>query len=54
VQANGRIQILAGGGINPDNVARLVHDTDVREVHFSVKDAAKVRGVIRALQVKPS
>jgi copper homeostasis protein len=54
VQANGRIQILAGGGINPDNVARLVHDTDVREVHFSVKDADKVRGVIRALQVKPS
>jgi copper homeostasis protein len=54
VQANGRIEILAGGGINPDNVARLVHDTDVREVHFSVKDADKVRGVIRALQVKPS
>ena len=45
VQANGRIEILPGGGINAANVARLVHDTGVREVHFSVKDAEKVRAV---------
>jgi copper homeostasis protein len=48
-QAEGRIGILPGGGINADNVARLVQDTGVREVHFSVKDAEKVRGVVRAL-----
>jgi len=50
IQADRRIEILAGGGINENNVARLVHDTGVREVHFSVKDAEKVRGVVRALQ----
>ena len=49
VQARGRIEILPGGGINPNNVARLVQQTGVREVHFSVKDAEKVRGVIQAL-----
>jgi len=50
VQANGRIGILPGGGIDPANVARLVHDTGVREVHFSVQDAEKVRRVVRALK----
>ena len=49
-QANGRIGILAGGGIDPTNVARLVRDTAVREVHFSVQDAEKVRRVVRALK----
>jgi copper homeostasis protein len=49
IQADRRIEILAGGGIGGDNVARLVHDTGVREVHFSVKDAEKVRGVVRSL-----
>jgi len=50
VQAKGRIEILPGGGINPNNVARLVHQTGVREVHFSVKDAEKVRAVVRNLR----
>jgi len=50
VQANGRIEILPGGGITPNNVARLVQRTGVREVHFSVEDAEKVRGVMRALK----
>ena len=49
VQAKGRIGILPGGGINAHNVARLVQETGVQEVHFSVKDAEKVRGVVRAL-----
>jgi len=49
-QAQGRIEILAGGGIDGDNVARLVRDTGVREVHFSVKDAAKVKSVVRSLR----
>jgi copper homeostasis protein len=48
-QAKSRIIILPGGAITPNNVARLVQETGVREVHFSVEDAEKVRGVIRAL-----
>jgi copper homeostasis protein len=34
-QADGRIAILAGGGVNPANVAQLVARTGVREVHGS-------------------
>ena len=44
-QARGRIEILAGGGINADNVARVVQESGVREVHFSVKDKQKVLDV---------
>jgi len=50
VQASGRIEILAGGGISEKNVAALVRESGVREIHFSVKDAGKVRKVRRALQ----
>jgi len=50
VQAKGRIEIMPGGGINPNNVARLAQQTGVREVHFSVKDAEKVRAVVRNLR----
>jgi len=49
VQAKGRIGILPGGGIDATNVARLVRDTGVREVHFSVQEAEKVRAVLRNL-----
>ena len=49
-QAKGRIEILAGGGIDGHNMARLVRDTGVGEVHFSVRDAEKMGGVVRALQ----
>lgn len=48
-QARGRIAILPGGGIDPTNVARLVQETGVQEVHFSAKDAEKVRKVRLAL-----
>jgi len=34
-KADGRIAILAGGGVNPSNVAQLVARTRVREVHSS-------------------
>jgi copper homeostasis protein len=50
-QAKGRIEILAGGGINADNVARLVQESGVHEVHFSAADADKVRTVRRALEI---
>lgn len=46
-QAGGRIVILPGGGINASNIARLLRETAVREVHFSVRDAEKVRAVLR-------
>lgn len=47
--AGGRIEILAGGGIDESNVARLVRETGVREVHFSVTKSEKVREVVRVL-----
>lgn len=49
LQARGRITILAGGGINASNAARIVRETGVREIHFSVKDAQKVRDVLESL-----
>ena len=48
-QAKGRIEILAGGGIDADNVVRVIQDSGVKEVHFSVHDAEKVRQVRRIL-----
>jgi copper homeostasis protein len=50
-QAERRIEIVAGGGIEGGNVARLVKETGVREVHLSAKDAAKVRSVVESLSV---
>jgi len=48
--AAGRIGILAGGGINGDNVGALVRTSGVREVHLSTKDANKIRAVAEALR----
>jgi copper homeostasis protein len=48
-QARGRITVVAGGGINASNAARIVRETGVREIHFSVKDAQKVRDVLESL-----
>jgi len=36
-QANGRIKILAGSGVNSQNAADLIRMTDVSEVHSSCK-----------------
>jgi copper homeostasis protein len=49
-QAKGRIEILAGGGIDAANVAGLVRVSGVKEIHFSVRDADKVRQIIHALK----
>ena len=48
-QAKGRIGILPGGGIDARNVARLVRETGVNEVHFSVRDMEKVKAVRRSI-----
>jgi len=48
-QAQGQIEILAGGGVDGSNVARLVQETGVREVHFSVNDSEKVRKAVESL-----
>ena len=39
-QATGRISIMAGGGLNADNVADLIARTGVREVHASCSGPA--------------
>lgn len=36
-KANGRITIMAGAGINPDNVREIIDSTNVREVHASCR-----------------
>ncbi|MDR2465865.1 MAG: copper homeostasis protein CutC [Prevotellaceae bacterium] len=36
-QAAGRISLMAGSGVNPENVAELVESTGAREVHVSGK-----------------
>ncbi|TNM62300.1 copper homeostasis protein CutC [Aliirhizobium smilacinae] len=38
-QADGRISIMAGGGVLPDNVAEIVATTGVSEVHSSCRQA---------------
>ena len=48
--AAGRIGILAGGGINGDNVAGLVRTSGVRELHLSTKDANKIRCVVESVR----
>jgi copper homeostasis protein len=48
-QAGERIVIMAGGGITAANVAQLVRQTAVREIHFSVTSAQKVRDIRESL-----
>ncbi|MCB0655445.1 MAG: copper homeostasis protein CutC [Saprospiraceae bacterium] len=37
-QARGRIVLMAGSGIHPELVAPLIHDTGIRQVHYSAKN----------------
>ena len=46
--AAGRITILAGGGVRADNVAALVAESGVPEVHFSIAGAGDAGAVIAA------
>ena len=34
-QADGRIEIMAGSGVNAENVAKIVNDTEVSNIHFT-------------------
>lgn len=37
-QADGRIILLAGCGVNENNIARIASETDIREFHFSARE----------------
>lgn len=37
-QADGRIILLAGCGVNENNIARIASKTDIREFHFSARE----------------
>lgn len=54
-RAEGRIVILAGGGINGTNARRIVEGSGVAEVHVGVRrveDAEKIRAVRAALSAR--
>lgn len=46
-QAAGRIVVMAGGGITPSNVSRLVALTGVQEVHLSARSVVESKMVHR-------
>ena len=46
--AGGRLVVLAGGGVRADNVARLVAESGVPEVHFSFAGAGGVAATLAA------
>jgi copper homeostasis protein len=37
VQADGRIILLAGCGVNENNIRRIYQNTDIHEYHFSAR-----------------
>ena len=38
-QAQGRITLLAGSGVNEHNIQRIQRETGIREFHFSAREA---------------
>ncbi len=40
-QADGRITLLAGCGVNERNIARIAHETGIHEFHFSARESVK-------------
>ena len=42
-QAQGRITLLAGCGVNESNIANIYQQTGIREYHFSAREAFKSR-----------
>jgi copper homeostasis protein len=49
--AGDRITILAGGGVRADNVAQLIAESGVSEVHFSAAGAGRVDTTIAAARL---
>ena len=50
-QSRGRLEILAGGGIGPANLAAIVRQSGCRQVHASLRGRAEPVSSIRASQV---
>ncbi len=48
-RASGRVAIMVGGGIRPDNVSALVSDTGVHEIHASAREPVEVDHRLRNL-----
>ncbi|MDR1230635.1 MAG: copper homeostasis protein CutC [Spirochaetaceae bacterium] len=46
--ANGRIEILPGGGVRRHNVLRLIAETGCTQVHFSLRKAGSETGLSQA------
>ncbi len=51
-QAAGRIVVMAGGGITPENVQEVVRETGIAEVHLSAR--AVVRSAMRYRNARPA
>ena len=39
IQAAGRIMLLAGCGVNENNIARIAAETGINEFHFSARES---------------
>lgn len=48
-RANGRVSIMAGGGVRPGNVSALVSDTGVHEIHASARESVELDQKLRNL-----
>lgn len=51
-RAAGRIEILAGGGVRPHNVAALVAQTGVRALHARATDSSVISGLRDSLALR--
>lgn len=51
-RADGRIAIMAGCGVNEDNIAQIARETGATEFHFSAREAVKSGMLIRNGEVK--
>lgn len=47
VQASGRIILLAGCGVNENNIARIAQETGIREFHFSARESIKSKMIYK-------
>ena len=50
-QADGRIILLAGCGVNETNIARIAHETGIREFHFSARETQESPMAFRRREV---